>query len=155
MNFFKLSVTLYFQLIALGFMTMVNAIVLAWKWAMNKLGVLSDEQYKKDKARIQEEQRMRVEGIKKTVAEMEKEKQTLSQGIEWKLRWKNDESVSATQPEKVNPKAPQEEIVNQLRVFGQQKNQTEITIKDQSGKAEVTKNPNNIPIKMTPTIGNF
>ena len=38
-------------------LTMVDGIVLAWKWMQNKLGVLSDEQYERDKARIAAERR--------------------------------------------------------------------------------------------------
>ncbi len=51
----------------------VDGIVKAWYWAQNKLGAISDEQYKQNLARIDAEKQARIKAIKDTASEMAKE----------------------------------------------------------------------------------
>lgn len=177
---FKLYIMLQWQVLALAFHAFVDGVVLAWKWMQNKLGLLSDEQFAKDKARIAEETRLRVQGIRNTTAELAKAAAQAAAGPEWKLRWKTEQDKkggmmgmfgglqdqlnganadmdalngSSDNPVRpLNPKAAQAKAIQTLNVFGQQKSNTEITIKDETGKAQVTKNPSKIPIKITPSL---
>lgn len=55
----------------------------------------------------------------------------------------------------INPKTSQNDAIVQKMFDVTQRQQAEITIKDQTGKAEVSKNTGGIPIKLTPTIGQF
>lgn len=151
---FALGLSLQFQVIQLAFWAMVNAIVIAWKWAQNKLGLLSDEQFAKDKARIKEETRLRVEGIRKTATELAATAAEINAGPGWHVKWKGEEEKEGGAAVKsINPKQQQQQMMMQTLVtnYGQ-KQSTEITIKDQTGKAEVTKNPQGIPIKIDNNI---
>ncbi len=161
-RFFVLGLTLQFQAIQLYFWTMVNAVVIAWKWGQNKLGLISDEQFARDKARIQEEQRMRVEAIKKTATEMAAAGAEAVAGPGWHIKMKGEEQ--ATQQEAptitpINPKYQQQQMMQQVMKGSMslvQKNTAEITIKDKTGSAEVSKNPSNMPIKIdSDVMGKF
>jgi tape measure domain-containing protein len=55
----KFGLLLNWSFIKDAFLTMVDGMVLAWKMGMNLIGQLSDDQFAKDKARIQEEGRLR------------------------------------------------------------------------------------------------
>jgi len=87
---FKLSFTLIGQGIEHGFLTMVDGIVLAWKWGMNAIGVLSDEQYNKDVARIGAEGKAREDAIKETVLAGKKLANNMTD-LQWKLGWDDSE----------------------------------------------------------------
>lgn len=55
-----LSFKQVFQGVKAYYMTIIDGIVLSWKWAMNKIGRLSDEEYARDKAAIQQRMKDRV-----------------------------------------------------------------------------------------------
>jgi hypothetical protein len=73
------------------FLLYVENIVLGWKWGMNKIGVLSDEQYAKDKARIKSEQNLRVNAIKENAMLSKLYADKAANNLEWKLKWKQED----------------------------------------------------------------
>lgn len=87
LKLWALGVKLEWLVLQNAFLTMVDAIVMAWKWAQNKLGALSDEQYKKDIAAIKEQQRVRVAAIKQTAADMKATALDAKDALQWKLSW--------------------------------------------------------------------
>lgn len=179
-NSYVLWIKLQFQLVLLGFMTMVDGMVLAYKKAQNILGILSDQQFARDKARIQEEQKMRVDGIRKTAAELAAASKEVMAGPGWHLKWKTDEAAKANSVPGGGAKdtslnallsgsAQGTEMYSLPQVDRHQaereatgktitssiKQQLEILIKDETGRARVTKNTLAIPIKFTSTTGVF
>jgi len=157
---FKYALLLGWNIIKYTFMSMVDTIVLAWKYGQNLIGNISDEQYKKDRANILASQQLREKAINDNVKLLkEAHEKSANTNFDWKLGWKTPEDIKAEEAESnrttsVNPKAVQNQMM-QFMVTGQRKDAVELTIKDQTGKAEVTKNPNNIPIKLTPNVGAF
>lgn len=93
-NIFKMigaSFKLVFQGVKAYYMTIIDGIVLSWKWAMNKIGQLSDEQYARDKSAIQTRMKERVNDMGKTVKEIQQLGKKVGGGFEWKLKWKKGE----------------------------------------------------------------
>lgn len=157
---FSNNLKLQWLVLKSAFMFMVEGIVLAWKWGQNLIGNISDEQYAKDKARIAEEQRMRVNAIKETTAALIDAGKRATDLPDWKVKWAASDSPEAPAgdaPVKpLNPKAQMQTMVSNYNLNTKgQNSKTEIIIRDQTGKAEVGKNPNNIPITIKPSIGIF
>src|SRR5690606_20616693 len=90
---FKLGLEVAWGIIAHGFQNMIDGIVLAWKWGMNLIGQLSDEQYAKDKANIKREQEQRVAAIKNNAIEMVKANKKANDALQWKLSLKKKENA--------------------------------------------------------------
>jgi hypothetical protein len=74
---------------------MANGIVMAWKWAQNAIGLLSDEQYAKDKANIAAESNARIAAIKQQVGIAKTAAGELSNGIDFQVRMKSSDSEAA------------------------------------------------------------
>ncbi|PKP46971.1 MAG: phage tail tape measure protein [Bacteroidetes bacterium HGW-Bacteroidetes-12] len=90
---FKLGLEVSWGIIAHGFQNMIDGIVLAWKWGMNLIGQLSNEQYAKDKANIKREQEQRVAAIKNNAIEMVKANKKANDALQWKLSLKKKENA--------------------------------------------------------------
>jgi TP901 family phage tail tape measure protein len=94
-DFFVASVKIYFLSTENAFLTMVDGIVMAWKWAQNAIGLLSDEQYAKDKANIAAESNARIAAIKQQVGIAKTAAGELSNGIDFQVRMKSSDSEAA------------------------------------------------------------
>lgn len=94
-DFFVASVKIYFLGIEHAFLTMVDGIVSAWKWAQNAIGLLSDEQYAKDKARIASESNARIAAIKTQAQIAQTAAGEMSKGIDFQVKMKSSEPESA------------------------------------------------------------
>lgn len=151
---FKLGLLLGYKMIEFHFMNMVNAIVLAWKWLQNKLGFLSDEQFAKDKARIAEETRLRIQGIKDTAKELAAAGAEAMQGPEFKLFMKGKEAEQGATPQPVNIRQIENEAFTQ-RIEKTERSTVDINVKAQPGTATVQRSPNAPAVKLTPTLGQF
>ena len=166
---FKLSLLLQFKMLEHGFLTMVDGIVLAWKWMQNKLGVLSDEQYERDKARIAAEKKMRIDSIKDTAKELAAVSDKALQGPEMKLflksgakndysneDWNKSNTPYPARVERkvVNMQAIQNEAFVQ-RIENTQRSTVDINVKAQPGTAEVQRSPNAPNVKLVPTLGAY
>jgi TP901 family phage tail tape measure protein len=175
MKFMKASFDFLMYALILGwlllkdqFLSFTEAIVSAWNWAQNKLGLLSDEQYEREKKQIADQRRQRLEYIANTVTAMGKAAATMSEGIEWKLRARTDMDDRADQwdndhmpfPQRqvqpaFNPKTAQNDaLTNQLFTHQFGKTSAELVIKDETGRAKINKNKG-MNIKLTPTLGQF
>jgi len=142
------------------FLTMVDAMVLAWKWGQNMIGNLSDAQYEKDKARIKQEMKMPVDNIKATAIAAANAAGDIKVPA-WKLQWDNEQSKTEDNKEQdksANSSVDPKLIEHYQKTSGTQNNTNhtaEITVKATNGThAAVTKN-SGIPIKLTPTVGQF
>lgn len=127
-----------------GFLNMVEAIVLAWKWGQNMIGQLSDEQYARDKARILKEKNDRVKAIQESAVAALRAASTVSEGIEWKLRMGDEK-------EAVNPKAAERQaLAETIRT----NNATlDVNIKDKGNNATVKGSGPFLHVKTSPTFG--
>jgi hypothetical protein len=172
---FKNTLILSWQILKNEFLLFVEDMVTAWKWSQNKLGLLSDEKFAKDKAKIEAERQARLKSISETTQAMIDAGKRVSQGVDWQVRMKTEEEKKhsginkmfqspqmqepeATEPVKpLNPAAKAAFVQQQFNMQsgGKENSQVELIIKDQTGKAEVAKNKNNIPIKLTSTLGQF
>ena len=148
---FKNTLMLGWLILKNGFLSMVEALVSAWYWFENKVGMISDEQYKTNMTQIESEKKARLAAIHETYDALRRSAGDVANGPGWKLSWDNEGGNQA--PASVNPKQTQTQMMQHLFLGGKQT--AEITIKDQTGMASVTKNPNGIPIKVTPTTGQF
>lgn len=167
---FKLHLLLQFQLLYHGFMTMVDSIVLAWKWMQNKLGLLSDEQYARDKARIEEEKRLRISAIKETAKEYAATMGKVLSGPKFVLRWEgsradymaNYEQNNTPFPartfsggiEAINGRAEQQQAASS-KTTEETLNKIMIELGGAPPGTKVKDNPGNVPIKMSSTTGQF
>jgi TP901 family phage tail tape measure protein len=106
-DFFVASVKIYFLSVQHAFLTMVDGIVMAWKWAQNAIGLLSDEQYAKDKANIAAESNARIAAIKQQVGIAKTAAGELSNGIDFQVRMKSSDSEAAAPA--MNQKAAEQE----------------------------------------------
>jgi tubulin-specific chaperone A len=61
-----LTAKLQFQTIGMAFMGMVDTLLTAWYWVQNQLGIISDEQYKKNLAQIDAEKKARIDAWTET-----------------------------------------------------------------------------------------
>lgn len=91
---FKLGLEVSWGIIAHGFQNMIEGIVLAWKWGMNLIGQLSDEQYAKDKAAIKKDKELRIKTINDNAIEMVKANQKANAALQWKLSFKDNKAKS-------------------------------------------------------------
>jgi tape measure domain-containing protein len=96
LDFFVTGVQLQWQVLSHGFWSMIDAVVLAWKWGMNKLGILSDEQYAKDVANIQAEKKLRLNTMAETQSKLAKSWKAVTEGPGWHVREKVAEAAPAT-----------------------------------------------------------
>jgi TP901 family phage tail tape measure protein len=81
---------IYFFTIEHAFLSMVDGIVLAWKWGQNAIGLLSDEQYAKDKAQIAATSAARIAGIKEQIAAAGVAATEVAKGVDWQVKMKSD-----------------------------------------------------------------
>lgn len=166
---FKTKLMLGYKVLEFGFMLMVDAIVLAWKWGQNKIGNLSDEQFAKDKARIKKETAMRVAGIKQATAEMINAQKEALKLPEWKLQWKTAEDIRAEElaAEKEDGGISRvsdamkrkgggsEEMMEQISGMINGSVNGEILVKNQSDSSVTAKSRGSVNVRTTPTTGNF
>lgn len=149
-NLWVLGVKMYFLILYTGFMEMVDGIVKIWYWAQNKLGAISDEQYKKNIALIEAEKAARIKAIKDTAAEMAKEGRKVMAGPGWHVKWKSDSNDEAPTKEGALPALMPTQTIQQTAILQQTqqgKVPVELTIKDQTGgAAQVTGNPMKVPV---------
>jgi hypothetical protein len=135
---FKLGLELGWLHIKNGFLIMVDAVVMAWKWAMNQIGVISDAQYKSEISAIQKQQAERVKAIKATANELDKAAAVAAgKNLEWKLSWDSgaNKASPAAQPVKpaVNPKAAQAQQMMQMQAAQPEKQAIDININNNNG----------------------
>jgi TP901 family phage tail tape measure protein len=62
-SIFSNTIKLEMQGISYGFHAMLNSIITAWMWAQNKVGLITDEQYAKEKSKMAEGQSARMNGM--------------------------------------------------------------------------------------------
>jgi TP901 family phage tail tape measure protein len=159
-----LNLKLQFMGLYNGFRGMVDDIVEAWKWGQNKLGFLSDEQYKKDLAMIEAQKNARIAANNQTLAAFASAQQKAAQGPGWHVTWKDDKK-NVVSPEETDAPAPALMSTNQVQqnTFMQSmqmehtgaKQLIEILVKDSNGNTEIGKNTGGIPIKVTPNLGTW
>ena len=94
-DLFKFSVLTVFLGIEHAFLSMSEGIVLAWKWAQNAIGMLSDEQYAKDKANIAATGAARIAAIKSAASAASSAADQAAQGIDWQVKMKTDDAAPA------------------------------------------------------------
>lgn len=169
---FQNGLILAWRILENHFMSMVDAIVLAWKWGQNMIGNISDEQFAREKAQIAENARLRIQGIKDAAHEVAKSVIAASRLPEWKLGWKTAMDIKADEyaankvpfPARVfkddpaprlSTQATQNQIVQQQHTTTTNREKLEIEIKDQTGTAQVRGSQGAPPVKLTPTIGAF
>lgn len=153
---FKLSFTLIGLKIKNGFLNMIDAIVMAWKWGQNKMGFLSDEKFAKDKARIESEKQARIAAIKETESALVKNiAETKAAASEFSFTGSNGEETEnqdgapgepGTPATPVNPDLARIERTEQV-----EKQNVNITIDDKTGKATVDADKG-IPVNSTSTM---
>ena len=86
------SVKIYFLSIEHAFLTVVDSMVMAWKWGQNKIGLLSDEQYAKDISNIESQSKAREAAIKNSVLAASDAANRVAQGIDFQVRMNDTES---------------------------------------------------------------
>lgn len=91
-DFLYNSLAAYFLSIQHVFISVVDAMVLAWKWGQNKIGLLSDEQYAKDKSNIEAQGKAREEAIKNSIIAAGDAADRISQGIDFQVRMNDAET---------------------------------------------------------------
>ncbi len=135
-NVFKLGLELGWLLIKNSFLNLTDAIVMAWKWAMNKIGALSDAQYKSDISAIQKQQAERVKAIKSTANELNKAAVEASQNqLQWKLGWDNgkDPVNPATNPKQTQADQMQQAMESAVNINIDNKNNSKVDVKHAGG----------------------
>lgn len=160
----KLTFMLAWNKIQDGFLTMVDTIVLAWKWGQNKIGAISDEQYAQDVARIKEAQKLRAAGIQENKIALLKALSEADKAFAWKVQRKDANDYKAMQweedqvpfPERIYPElAPKSKANDEIlgKLYGLFQNQKlQIDINDPSGKATVGKTTPNLKPRVTSTL---
>lgn len=78
-----------------AFLTYIDTIVLGWKWGMNKIGMLSDEQYAKDKASINAQQKLRLNAINENAMLAKLSADKAASTLEWKMKWKQEDPAKS------------------------------------------------------------
>ena len=86
------SVKIYFLSIEHSFLTVVDSMVMAWKWGQNKIGLLSDEEYAKDISNIESQSKAREAAIKNSVLAASDAASRIAQGIDFQVRMNDTES---------------------------------------------------------------
>lgn len=146
---FRYSLLTGYLIIEHSFLMMVDAIVLAWKWGQNAIGNLSDEQFAQDKARIKEEQKLRVAAIKDAATKTAEAQKTVMQGMEWKLAWKDDAAAAET------PVADrQQTFQDQLMQYNQSAN-VNLNVQGQGVKVDAETDNPFVNIKTSSTKGGW
>jgi TP901 family phage tail tape measure protein len=107
-----------------SFLTMVDNIVLAWKWGQNAIGLLSDEQYAKDKARIEAEKKARISALQESIAARTAATGEVMKGIDWQVKWKGEDAPAINQP-KSDMDSQTEKIIS-----GQMKSSVDLNLND-------------------------
>ena len=97
-DLFKNSVLVGLYSVEMGFMTVVDSIVSAWQWAMNKIGVMSDEEYAKAKKLRESEATARMAKIQDATQKANLAAAEISKGIDWKVSMNKDEATAAEKP---------------------------------------------------------
>jgi TP901 family phage tail tape measure protein len=126
-DLFVSSVKIYFLSIQHSFLTMVDGLVMAWKWGQNAIGLLSDEQYAKDKARISAESSARIAAIKTQVGIAKTAAGELSKGVDFQVKMKTDGEETPT-PAMNQGAAEQNGMIQKLN--GGFKSSVDINLKD-------------------------
>lgn len=93
------SVKIYFLSIEHAFLSMVDKIVLAWKWGQNAIGLLSDEDYAKQKANIDATSKARMDAIKNQIKVAGEASDRIAQGVDMQVKWNDSEKPSLNQPQ--------------------------------------------------------
>jgi hypothetical protein len=142
MSLFYYPLKVQFLGIKMHFMTMVEAIVLAWNWGMNKVGLMSDKQYQKEKDNIKSLQDARLQNIKTTVDEWKGSAgQAMSSGndaLRNSLKWKTNDEMDA---------ANASNVVTTSNSYSEQKNVVEVHVKAAAGtNASIGNNSGNVPV---------
>lgn len=131
-----------------AFLSMVDGIVLAWKWGQNMIGAISDEEYANEKARIKEEQKFRTNEIRTNALKAVQSQVAAANALEWKLKWKDDEEEAKA----ANPELATQEAFTR-RVESVSKQNVAIDINDRTGMASVNNGGGPIPVNLTSTVG--
>ena len=91
LDIITLSFKLAFDGIKLYYMSVFDGLVLAWKWTLNALGILSDEQYAKDKLAIKTRMQGRLDETVETAKKIKELSKFKDVGLQWKIGLKKDE----------------------------------------------------------------
>jgi TP901 family phage tail tape measure protein len=157
-----LDFQLKFHQIGFVFEKMVNTIVKAWYWAENKMGMISDDDYKKKIANINAEEKAQLDSIAKIQAAYDAEMNKVKAGPGMHIRMKTDELPTVTERGGVAlPKAPstrdfqQQDWMQSIAKQAQSKDKLEVVVKAAPGTdASVGRNTLGIPVKLAPsTLG--
>lgn len=160
--FYVNGLKLGFLLIVNFFMNMVNDLYTAWLWLKNKLGVISDEEHRRELENIAAQKKARLQAMAETAAEMKRNADRFSQGVDWQVDWKENEQptyhgipfADAKTVPVINPYKAQMDALSTSSLTQGVKDKLEITVKDQTGgNAEVTKNTGAVPVNVTKTLG--
>lgn len=150
--FFVAAIKLNLQFIAHAFWTMVDKVVSTWYWMQNKLGLMSDERYNSEMAKIQEEKNARIKAMQETSQEMMKHHKRVTEGVEWKLKWKEDGSADTDQIiSAINPKMTEQQILTNVQKVTET-NEIKLKIESENAAVGVQQNTGNIPIQLSPSV---
>jgi DNA polymerase III alpha subunit len=78
---------------------MVDKIVMAWKWGQNAIGLLSDEEYAREKANIDATSKARMDAIKNQIKIAGDATNRIAQGVDFQVKWNDGEKPSLNQPQ--------------------------------------------------------
>lgn len=142
------------------FWTMVDAIVGAWYWAQNKIGMITDEQYNKNIALIEAEKAARVKAIKDTADAYNKEMAKVTAGPGWHVTMKDDRKDAPGEVERggvalpaLAPTADVRQNVLMQSIAPKEKDKLEVVVKAAPGTdAAVGNNTLGLP-KLSSTMG--
>lgn len=112
-DMFKNGVMLGLYTVEDLFLSTADSIVSAWQWAMNKIGVMSDEEYAKQKKLREFEAAQRSAKINKAATGMRSAADEVSKGIDWKLSWDNGKDQTQDKPV-VSTKTAQAQTQSQM-----------------------------------------
>lgn len=107
-----------------AFLTMVDSIVMAWKWGQNAIGLLSDEQYAKDKKDIQASSDARMAAIKNSAAAANTAMDEIMTGPEIAVRMKQSETPV------IDQKSNQQKAMADQIIKGQSTAQVNLSLND-------------------------
>ena len=104
MEAFKEGLVVVWERIKLAFSSMGNKIVESWMWVKNKLGLISDEQYAKEKKRLNDELKAHREHVKKKAELAAQKSLKANESLQWKLEWKSDKAEKLSKSKKAKGK---------------------------------------------------
>jgi len=151
-EFFKYSVQLVWQVISHTFQTMVEGIVMAWKWGMNLIGMLSDEQFEKDKKQIEEQRKLRVAAMKETggkaVDAFVRSHTALVEGVVTAVKG----TPESEELKPVNPKLSEQQALTQ-RIEESQTGKLDINVNDPGNNSTIDSKNLPIGVNLSSTMG--